>query len=172
MRTSPFDFPDEVTNQIRLLHLLEAALPAGSAASMALQPPALPYPISAETAWVQSATPQTSTHNPIAKLIDAVQRQDISREDIARTVVSCNPGLEGAARLFLDPSQARQSVHKFCAAVRACDPSALDRTVDILCTQQVSRESAAQAQQAMQLQRERQRMAANRYMAADECHAH
>ena len=111
------------------------------------------YPVS--DCHVTTVSPASSSAT--ARLIDAVQRADISREDIARAVVSCNPALQELASTWLNPNLPRTSVHKFCHSVRALDPTALERATDMLCTQQVRLTAAVQAQAAMQEQRERQR---------------
>ena len=113
-----------------------------------------PYPVS-ETPWV--VTLSETTVNPAARLVEAVQREDITREDIARTVSSMNPTLHALAQTFVDQSNGRQTIHKFCSIVRAQDPATLERTMHVLCNQVVSTTLVGQAQAAMQEQRERQR---------------
>ena len=53
---------------------------------------------------------------------------------------------------------ARLSPLRFCATVRASHPNVLDQTADILCSQKVAPSVAAQAQRAMQQQREHMRV--------------
>ena len=119
-------------------------------------PPTCPvdaYPV-CETTWTTVVTAQS---NAVCSLVEAIQREDITREDIARTVVEGNASLHALAVDFLDTSKRRQSVHKFCAAVRAVDPATLDRTVDLLIHQRVSQAEVMQVQQQMQEQRQHAR---------------
>ena len=91
--------------------------------------------------------------------VEAVQREDLSREQIAQAVVenTCHPGVQTAVASFLDRSQ-RQSLHRFCTAVRSMDPVVLDKVVDLLCNKVVSAAVASQAHLAMEEQRQRARL--------------
>ena len=112
-----------------------------------------PYPVN--EIWTTKTSPGTA--NPAARLVEAVQREDITRADIARTVAQLNPQLHALVAAFVDETTGRMSVHKFCAQIRAYDPGTLDRAMDVLCNQQVSSTLVSQAHVAMQEQRERQR---------------
>jgi len=123
-----------------------------------------PFPVEApphvpstpSTAWVSVVTQPS---NAAARLVEAVQREDLSREQIAQAVVenTCHPGVQTAVASFLDRSQ-RQSLHRFCTAVRSMDPVVLDKVVDLLCNKVVSAAVASQAHLAMEEQRQRARL--------------
>ena len=66
-----------------------------------------PYPV-CET-WTATVT---EASNAAARLVEAVQRCDITREDIAHTVVRLEPQFRQIAEEFLSPHTGRQTVHK------------------------------------------------------------
>ena len=125
-----------------------------------------PYPVSECVRIVTVSQPSTAT----ARLVEAVQRQDITREDIARTVcmLTAQPALHSLAAEFLDVSRGRQTVHRFCNAVGAVDANCLEQTCHALIYQQVSHTEAMAAQREMQEQRDRSRMRLQRNALVDE----
>ena len=66
------------------------------------------YPVCCET-WTAEVT---EASNAAARLVEAVQRCDITREEIAHAVVRLEPQFRQLADQFLRPSAERQTVHK------------------------------------------------------------
>ena len=118
-----------------------------------------PFPVEAPPVQVPWVQVMTAGPNAAARLVEAVQREDLTREQIAQAILqsTIHEGIQGAAASFMDQSQ-RVSLHRFCATVRAVDPNILDLVVDQLCNKRVSSAIMSEAQIAMQEQRQRQRL--------------
>jgi len=103
---------------------------------------------------------------PAARLVEASQCCDVTREELASALAQMNDGqfLELAAQF----RETRISIHRCCNFVCEVDPSAVERLADILCGQRVSRHAADAAQKAMLLQRERGRLVQQRACAGED----
>ena len=154
---------------------------ASRAAPAPSAPPPLPYPVSECTSTFGCAeapveprpagffhmtvtTPSPST----SRLVEARQRADISREDIAKAIASLGQGHETIPALAQEFLSTRQTIHRFCAAVRAIDSTVVDRAADLLCNMQVSADTAQRAQQAMAIARQKARGDWQRQAADDD----
>ena len=93
---------------------------------------------------------------PAHRLVEALQRGDLTREDIASSITQ----LSGEHTDLANQLQQRQiGLHKFCAALNASEGGAqlLDKCAYALTNARVSLESAHAAEQARSLQREQSR---------------